>query len=248
MSNAGSKAEDLPLLSSGFVAKVTAVVLVIAALSVAINIGARMLGDRLVIAGHTDSTEVLTIVVGQDALRLPANTLRFASQRHSGLTERVDLAFLWPEMSGYRREYRDRFDDVSRSDGLIFLQLSQSTMSRDMSGRLDAIYDHLFEGSPKPFSHGLVEHRLRPGTGFDGEIVLTAARPGEPDYVVRCLMPAAGQPTSSGDCQRDVHVGQDLTVLYRFSAKLLPDWAKLDSSVVGYVSDRVSKVQTADLQ
>ena len=75
-------------------------------------------------------------MIGQDHIRLPANTIRFEEQRRPGRTERVDLYLTWPEMNGYSNDERIRFNDATRPESLIFLNLSQSTMSRDMSGRL----------------------------------------------------------------------------------------------------------------
>ena len=247
MVNASNSTDELPLFSNRFVTRLTAAILVIALLSAAINLAARYLGDALVTGSHSDSLADFDITIGMDTLRLPANALRFASQRHSGESERTDMALLWPEMTGYSRDNRNRFDDVALSDGLIFIQLSQSTMSRDMSGRLEPIYSHLFEGAAVPFDFGLVEHRLKPGTGFDGEVMLTAKRPGKTDYAVRCVLPATEQQATSGDCQRDVRVGQDLTVLYRFSSRLLDDWNALDNRVLDYVTSRIRQGDPANL-
>ncbi|MFC3162605.1 hypothetical protein [Ciceribacter thiooxidans] len=231
--------EHLPLISNRFVYMATAMVAFLALLSVAINLGGRKLGAEMALAGHSDSTQDFLVTIGQDHLRLVANTLRFETQRRDGPAERADLYLLWPEMSGYRSELRTRFDDITRSDGLIFIQLSQSTMSRDMSGRVEPIYSHLFDGPAEKGLYGLTLHRLKSDAGYGNEVLLTAPRPGGPDFAVRCLLPAAGTPASSGDCQRDVHVGRDLSVLYRFSSSLLSDWAEIDDAVRRYVTARI---------
>lgn len=238
---ASSGTEETPLISGRFVYRLTAIVAVLALLTVAISIGGRWFGDRIALAGHTDSTEEFTVQIGLDRLKLAANTIRFRDQRQSGTTERTDLYLTWPEMQGYSPDLRPRFDDIGQSSTLIFLQLSQSTMSRDMSGRLDPIYANLFEGKPQPVNFGLTLHHLRADSGYGNEIVLTAPRAGEPDYVVRCLLPGPGERPNSGDCQRDIHIGQDLTVLYRFSSALLQDWQHIDASVRHFVENRLVK-------
>ncbi|MGK9050995.1 hypothetical protein [Neorhizobium petrolearium] len=234
-------AEEAPLISSRFLYRMTAVIAVLVVLTVAIGVGGQWFGQRIALAGHTDSTEELLIQIGQDKLSLPANTIRFRDQRQSGVAERVDLYLTWPELKGYSAEMRPRFDDIAQSSALIFLQLSQSTMSRDMSGRLEPIYSKLFEGGPQPVNFGLTLHRLRPDSGYGNEIVLTASRPDAPDYVVRCLLPGPGGKPTSGDCQRDIHIGQDLTVLYRFSSTLLKDWQHIDAAVRLFVETRLAK-------
>ncbi|KQV81565.1 hypothetical protein [Rhizobium sp. Root1220] len=238
--------EESPLLSSSFLLRLVAMVAVLAALTVAISLGGRWFGARLTLAGNTGRTAPILLTIGRDTLRLSENTLRFPSQRREGISERADLYLTWPEMQGYSKADRQRFDDVSQSAGLIFLQITQSTMSRDMSGRLGPIYVHLLEGKAEPFSNGLMLHRLRVDAGYSGEVLLTAARPDGPDYAVRCALPATAMATSS-DCQRDIRVGSDLSVLYRFSSRHLADWDHIDAAIRNFVEARlVSRSATSD--
>ena len=233
--------EEMPLISNRFLYRLTVIVALLAALTLAVSIGGRWFGERIALAGHTDSTEEFLIQIGQDKLRLPANMIRFRDQRRNGVTERVDIYFTWPEQQGYSSALRARFDDIAQSSNLIFLQISQSTMSRDMSGRLEPIYSKLFDGDPQPAKFGLTIHRLRSDSGYGKEIILSAQRPDSPDYVVRCLLPGAGEQPTSGDCQLDIHIGQDLTVLYRFSSVLLKDWQHIDAAVRLFVESRLAK-------
>lgn len=234
----GDTPAHAPLVSNRFLNVVIAVVCVLALLSLAIHVLGRTYGEGLMQQGETDSEEIHQVVIGQDQLHLPANVMRFAEQRRDGAAERLDLYFLWPEMTGFRQEFRSRFHDIAFADDLIFVQVSQSTMSRDMSGRLEPIYSHLFSGPPEPGPHGLTLHRLRAESGYGDEVLLTARRPDGRDYVVRCIL-RGDAPASSGDCQRDIHVGRDLTVLYRFSVRRLPNWDQLDRSVRAYIDERL---------
>ena len=114
-------------------------------------------------------------------------------------------------------------------------------MSRDMSGRLEPLYSGLFEGEPQQAAFGLTLHRLRADSGYGSETILTAKRPGKVDYVVRCLLPEPGESATNGDCQRDIRIGRDLTVLYRFSSALLKDWQHIDAAVRSFVEKRLTK-------
>ncbi len=232
-------ADHQPLISNRFVLILTGLVVLLAMASALITFGGHRLGERLALAGHTTSTTLYTITIGQDRLQLAANTLRFESQRHNGTSDRADLYLSWPQMTGYSLDGRRRFDDITLSATLIFAQLSQSTMSRDMSGRLEPIYSHLFSSLPEKGPYGLTMHRLKPESGYQNEVLYTASRPGQPDYAVRCLLPTENTAASSGDCQRDVHVGRDLSLLYRFSRDLLADWQRLDTAMENYVAERL---------
>lgn len=237
--------QEEPLLSGRALRILIAVVVLLVALMAVINLAGRWFGDRIALAGHTASTATFDITIGQDRLALPANAIRFAQARTGGETDRIDLYLAWPEMSGYSAETAHRFNDLANPGQLIFVQLSQSTMSRDMSGRLGPIYSGLFEGPETPFEAGLSLHRLRQDSGYAGEVMLTGKRPGQPDYAVRCILASEERPASNADCQRDIFAGRDLNVLYRFSSSLLPQWRALDEAVRAYVEARLAGNGTA---
>ncbi|ATN34252.1 hypothetical protein ACO34A_10610 [Rhizobium sp. ACO-34A] len=232
MANTADDAHDhSPLISNRFLFIVTSAIAALALLSLAVHVFGRSFGQELALAGHTDNPSSFTIAIGQDQLQLEANTIRFEDQRHDGKSERVDLYLLWPEMTGYSKDLRRRFDDITSTDSLIFLQISQSTMSRDMSGRVGPIYSLLFDGSSQNGPAGLTLHKFRRGTGYDNETLLTADLPDGKSYAVRCILPADPSLATSGDCQRDIHIGKDLTVLYRFSSLMLTDWQTIDEAI-----------------
>jgi hypothetical protein len=237
--------DDLPLVSQRSLLRLTAAIIVLALLTVAISMGGRWLGQRMALGGHSENTAILAVKIGEDLLRLPENTIRFAEQRKAGVTDRIDLYLTWPGLQGYSAERRGDFDNIERPDRLIFLQISQSTMSKDMSGRLEPIYAQLFEGAATPFAHGLTLNRLRANSGYGREVILTAERRPDHPYAVRCVIPSEDRKPTSGDCQRDIHVGRDLTVLYRFSSTLLKDWDHIDAAVRSFVQTRLDGAQGA---
>lgn len=226
-----------PLLSPGFVYRVMAAVAVLAALTAAISFAGRWFGENLALAGHTASNELFDIFIGQDHLRLPANMIRFEAQRATSIVERVDLYLTWPGLEGYSARSRALFNNVDAPESLLFLQISQSTMSRDMSGRLGPIYSQVFDGAPAAGPGGLTEHAVKPTSSYAGEVFFTAETSTQAPYVVRCLGPQSI--STSADCQRDIHAGKDLAVLYRFSNKLLPQWREIDQAITAFVKNRL---------
>ncbi|NLR96153.1 hypothetical protein HGP17_04845 [Rhizobium sp. P38BS-XIX] len=237
--SSASMLDERPLISGSIIYRLTTGVAALAALTVAISVGGHWLGERISLSGHTTDTKAVSVTIGDDSLRLAANTVRFPSERVDGSAERVDLYLTWPQMQGYSEADRLRFDDISQSSSLIFLQLSQSTMSHDMSGRLGPIYSHIMDGAPYNGPYGLTAHRLRADAGYNDEILLTAPRAGEQDYVVRCILPSSPAQATSGDCQRDIKVGKDLSVLYRFSSSQLGDWRAMDKVVRDFIAARL---------
>jgi hypothetical protein len=236
---AGPDDDHAPLISSRFVYMLTAAVVGLAVLTATISLAGRWYGENLSLAGHTTSTEPTDIFIGQDHLRFASNYIRFEQQRVTGRAERVDLYLTWPGLQGYTNETRALFNDVGQPESLLFLQISQSTMSRDMSGRIEPIYQHLFSGTILPGPAGLVRHEMKQNSGYGQEVFFTANRDGDTPYAVRCMMPATPALSTSADCQRDIHIGRDLVVLYRFSSQLLPQWQAIDTAITTFLNDRL---------
>lgn len=233
--------EHEPLISNSFLLRVLVYLAIMASLTTGLVFLGQWMGKRITLAGHTDSREIFTIDIGRDRLKLPANVIRFDTQRRNGTAERVDLYLSWPQLDGYSHEDSGRFNDLSKSRSLLFLQITQSVMSRDMSGRVQPIYSHYFKGAPESWGEGLTLHRFVPEAGYQDDVLLTAPRAGDTDYAVRCILPGSGDSVTGGDCQRDILVGNDLSVLYRFSSNLLPQWREIDRAVADYLRDRLSQ-------
>lgn len=229
-----------PLLSNSFLLKLTMIIGLLAALTAGLTMLGKLYGDALALGEHTPSRELYRITVGQDLLSLPANMIRFAAQRRDGEAGSVDLYLSWPEFDGYTPRADARFSDPGGAQDLVFLQFSQSVMSRDMSGRLEPIYKRLFRGQPETGPAGLILHRLDPKSGFDNEAILTGMTRTGGLYVVRCRLPAKVAEASTADCQRDVHVGHDLNLLYRFSSTLLPAWEELDGRILAFAKAHIA--------
>jgi len=239
MANGHEDDKETSLLSNAFLLKITAFFGLLAIVTAALTIAGKLYGDRLVLDGHTTSRDVIHIAISQDVLALPANMIRFENQRKDGEAKVVNLYLSWPEMDGYTEARAARFSDPNNSRSLIFLEFSQSVMSRDMSGRLQPIYARLFKGPAEAGPAGLELHHLNERSGFGAEVLLTGKSRAGADYVVRCILPKSRDAATAADCQRDIHVGRDLTLLYHFSAELLPEWETIDAAIRAYAESHI---------
>lgn len=228
--------DSAPILSAGLVRKAVIGAIVLGTLTVAVSYAGKWYGKRIAVGEYSASTAAIDITIGPDRLKLPENAIRFPEQRFSGKQEQVNLALQWPEMKGYDPASAKRFFDISNASSLIFLQMSQSIMTRDMSGRVAPIYSRLFDGAAEQGPGGLSLHRFRQGSGYGDEVLLTDPNGGAEPYAVRCVLPATPTQSTGADCQRDFLAGSDLSVQYRFSASFLKDWKSLDTAVRAYAT------------
>ena len=234
MSDITPDLEHAPLLSPRFVWKITAVVAVMCIITLAIAIAGHMIGNTISRAGNTADRTLHEIVIGNDVLRLPANIIRFENQRVSGVQNAVDTYFAWPGMRGYSEALRNTFNQTRSANGLIFARIAQATMSRDMSGRFEPIYKRLIDGAPVAGPSGLDSYRIRTGAGYASELMYVERSNSSHPYTIRCLVEESGSEmdfnTRTG-CQRDISIGKDLSVTYRFSIDLLPHWREIERDV-----------------
>lgn len=203
----------------------------LAILSLAISVGGKWLGRSIATAGHTEDTALHEIVIGNNVLSVPANAIRFERARRDGIAERLDLYLRWPDLGGYSQATRDDFNHRDGTRNILFLTFEEPMMSRDMSDRFEPIYRSMIEPAGVPGEAGLTLHRFKQSAGYEAEMLTVAARAGRPPYVARCLEGAAAV-DSLASCVRDVRLGRDLSLTYRFPNHLLAEWEAVDAAVM----------------
>lgn len=203
---------------------------VLALLSLAVTVAGRWFGERIAMGGHTDDIAIQAVVIGDNLLAVPANMIRFEQARRSGDADRLDLYVRYPQMEGYTNASRDAFNHATGSSPILFLGFSEQMMSRDMSGRFGPIYSSLIARPGQPGPGGITFHEFSEKSGYLGEKLAVGERPGRDPFVARCLTGAAAE-KSLASCERDILVGQRLSLTYRFPQRLLGDWQALEAAV-----------------
>lgn len=219
-----------------FVQRLFHVFLGLALLSAAISAAGHWLGGRLALGGHSHTTTVHEIVLGNDVLAVPENMIRFEEARRPGVTNRLDLYLHWPELEGYSEAMRDAFNHVDGSRELIFVTFHKRLMSRDMSGRFEPIYAALTEpGTPGPA--GLEMRPFRSSVGYLDEVLAVGPADGKGErFVARCLTGHQAA-DSLAPCERDIHLGDGLSVNFRFPERMLNDWQSLDRALTAKIGE-----------
>ena len=216
---------------SGFMLKVLYALCALVLVSGAISLAGRHAGQFIAMAGHTDDASLREIVIGNDVLHVPANMIRFEGARRDGVANRLDLYLRWPRMDGYSHAASDAFNHVDGDRSILFLSFEPRMMSRDMSGRLEPIYRLLIEEEGRPGPAGLTVHRFSESSGYVDEVLVVADREdgGEP-FVMRCLAGAAAR-EALAPCERDIHVGDGLNLVYRMPPQLAGEWRAVEARV-----------------
>jgi len=227
-----SPAEDtITAVDSTLMLKVFYAFAALALLSAVLSFGGKWFGRSIVMAGHTDETTLHEIVIGNNVISVPANAIRFERARRDGIASRLDLYLRWPDLEGYSQAARDDFNNAGGTRRILFLTFEESMMSRDMSGRFAPIYRSLIEQPGKPGPNGITLYNFTKKSGYLNEELAVAARPGQTPFVARCLTgPSAEE--SLAPCERDIQIGDDLSLTYRFPREFLAQWPLLEASLV----------------
>lgn len=225
-----------------FPIKLFVIFAVLVGLSLTISIGGKWLGRSIALAGHTTDVSQHRILIGDNIIHAPANTIRFAEQRRDGLTRRLDLYLRWPELDGYSDAARDQFNHANDSQDIIFLLFEERLMSRDMSGRLEPVYESMLQRPGTKGPGGTTFFAFDQETGYLNELLAIARKAGKEEaFVARCLVGESAR-ESLAPCERDIHLGNELSLTYRFPAKLLGSWESLDAAIRAKASEMLASV------
>lgn len=224
-----------PLISPGFVWKTTTVAGILALLTVVLNVAGHWYGRAIVNSGYSSDTGLTTVFIGGDRLQVPINTIRFAEQRQGGRSDRLDMFFLWPNGEGYSNEKQAAFNDVSdRSVDLVFATVTENDMSLEMSERLEPVYRQLLDGGLYRGEDGITGFTFRGDSRYAGEFLFVGGETSDEPFVARCLKPDQ-LPVETRLCFSQFKAGSNLSVVYRFHHRLLPQWRQLDGAVKTFI-------------
>lgn len=185
-------------------------------------------GEKISLAGHTMDTSTRRIVIKSDVITAPANMIRYPSQRRLIESNRLDLYLHWPSMEGYSEARNSSFNNVEDSSDIVFVSLAPRFSAFDMTARIDPIYRKFFIGSPKEIGNELLAHDLDPKAGFIDEYLIVQKNSPYP-FSARCVRAVDGW--TKPYCIRDIHIGNNLSLTYRFHKKLIKNWLALDQTV-----------------
>ena len=191
----------------------------------------------LVVRGHSASTEPHQISIGGQALLVPENLIRRRQDRQSGVRSQLELYLRWPELQGYTHATSASFNGTSQKKDVVFISVSSSDSKTDrLQGAYLAVTDRGETGAS-----GLELRQFQQDIGFADEVLAVGERaPSEP-FLARCLTKGMAA-NSLAPCERRLPFINGLTIVYRFSEDLLPDWRLLDDMLL----KRLTALRQAD--
>jgi len=201
----------------------------LALLVATIKLFAGYAGAELARAGHTTSTQIHRVIINRDIVSMPANLIRFSSQRRTKEATKLDLYLHWPTLDGYSEELKPIFNSIQISNQIVFVNLLPRFSDLDMSARIGPIYERFLVGPQTPIGINLVSQQLDPENGFINEYLVVEKNNSNP-FSARCVKPVTNG--GSAYCIRDINIGESLSLTYRFHSDLIPQWFDLEQSII----------------
>jgi len=169
------------------------------------------------------TTPVAVTLAGEN-LWIPANLIRFASERRPGSRDRLDLALRLPELTGQTAETAADFLTPARDGRLVFITIAPAAGAMDTAGMLATIYQRYLDPTEAPGPAGLVRRTFRHDTSYAGDELYFEPGSVHP-FAARCFAGRADGPLVS--CLRDLPLSDKLMATIRLPYRELEHWAEL---------------------
>ena len=156
--------------------------------------------------GEKPATVSLTI--NGVPLAIPKPMIRFADQQQNGAANRVDTAFLWPQIQGRNSDNERLFVDPEHASEIVHLSIYRQISQAGSTDRLATVYARFFAGPPQTAPHGLIIRNFSAGSAYEGEYVAFESGVTHP-FVARCYRPTSQALPAT--CSRDVNVGNSIS-------------------------------------
>jgi hypothetical protein len=182
----------------------------------------------------TDATGPVTLTLGPQHFRIPANYILLSSARRGGALNELSMAAVLPGLQGYSPGAAQDFAANAPDSHIVTITVKSSPIPAPEQERLDRIY--LMQvvdsgGQIGPFD--LKQYSFRPDSGYHAEDLFVGSTEAGP-IVLLCDRPSAETP--SPNCLRDMPLGQNLALSYRFKRVQLAQWRTIDAGLRGLLS------------
>jgi hypothetical protein len=172
----------------------------------------------------TTDAPPLPIVVANVIFQVPPAAIRQKVQRRPGAHDRIDLVFLWPELTPAAALSPDDPKRPPPTAARVFVTIASAPAAVTPADRLRSLYPRYAEPAVGDGPDGLGQAAFRDNTPYRGEDVLFD-RDAPERFVVRCTR---DQGAVQGTCLYERLIGST-SMMVRFPRGWLDTWRELVS-------------------
>ena len=168
----------------------------------------------------------LPIVIAGVNFNIEPAAIRRAIQRHPGMQQRVDLAYLWPSLVPPDRGVKPSVGAPIGPYKRLFVTIASGETTLPIMNRVKEIYPRYLVAEPTAGPPGLTPRGFRDGTPYQGEeLVFEQADPAH--FLARCTVKGV---INSGNCLLERRIG-NADITFRFPRAWLKDWKSVAAGV-----------------
>lgn len=177
----------------------------------------------------TSRADSVVLKVHSHKFHIPANYLKYRSDRQGGDRKEIKLVALLPDMDGYSSwedsSFKSNAADAPTVEMLIHddeVKLSE----KDWLSRIYMPYIANPRGAPGPY--GLVHYVFRPDSGYR-DVDLFVGTTGRGLAILQCER--FGQRNTSPSCHREMPIAHGVALSYRFRRSHLGRWREIADGI-----------------
>ncbi|MDE2463184.1 MAG: hypothetical protein KGO02_05680 [Alphaproteobacteria bacterium] len=177
----------------------------------------------------TPQTTSIHLSVGGKNFVIPANYIIYPDDRRSGAHNHLALFALMPGFHGYSRTETRQFADDGAQSRVVHMRIRADSLALAEDAQLHRVFMTYVinrHGLPSPF--GLTEYSFRLDNGYRGQDLFVGVHDGQ-TVVLRCWRFADSN--HAPDCMRDMRLGRNVALSYRFKRTYLSQWRQIASGV-----------------
>jgi hypothetical protein len=168
----------------------------------------------------------LPIVVSGENFNIELAAIREAIERHPGVQDRVDLAYLWPSLVPPDPSVKPTVGAPVDPNKRLFVTIAAGDSTLPLSERVQEIYPRYLVPEPKAGPDGLTLRGFRDNTPYQGEeLVFESSAPEH--FLARCSRKGV---VNSGTCLLERRIGK-ADVTFRFPRDWLNDWKSIAAGI-----------------
>jgi hypothetical protein len=176
----------------------------------------------------TPDAPSLPITIGGYVFNVPPAAIRVPLQRHAGPQERIDLAFLWPELIPPDPTVKPALHEEPLTFDRLFISLAGFSGALSAPERFRQIYPRYFADGQFAGPDGLIVKRFRDGTPYQGDDLFYDPTM-QDAFMARCSRPGTGE--TPGICLVERRIAGAVDVTIRFPRDWLIEWRILAKAI-----------------
>lgn len=180
-------------------------------------------------------TTPIHMQIGSTNFVIPENFTQYPRARRGGIRDSVALYAMLPNLEPYSVRYDQYFFENNVDNPVVYFQIEIARLPMSESERLELIYrERLEEGLGTEIDNGLMQHNFANDSGYDDQELFVATKEDGTTVVILCTEFSNMVP--SPNCRREMDIGNDLIMSYRFKRHHLDQWQDIDRGLLGLVA------------